>query len=111
SAPPAVASGSPDLVISQVSTTISEVVLLDRPVIWANFWKCTGYEAYLDDSAVLYTETNEELTKSIEQGLYDEPTICRLAEARKHMRVNFFGPEEWIPSKNVARTVDDGAGK
>jgi len=27
------------------------------------------------------------------------------------MRVNFFGPEEWIPSKNVARTVDDGAGK
>ncbi|HQP98553.1 MAG TPA: hypothetical protein PLY86_08880 [bacterium] len=100
-----------DLVISQVSTTISEVVLLDRPVIWANFWKCTGYEAYLDDSAVLYTETNEELTKSIEQGLYDEPTMCRLAEARKHMRVNFFGPEEWIPSKNVARTVDDGAGK
>ncbi|HOE12357.1 MAG TPA: hypothetical protein PLQ35_01260 [bacterium] len=100
-----------DLVISQVSTTIAEAVLLDRAVIWANFSKCVGYEAYLDDGAVLYAETKEELAKAIKQALYDEPTILRLAENRKQMRVNFFGPEGQVPSENVARTVHDMTGR
>ena len=100
-----------DLVISQVSTAISEAVLLDRPVIWANFLRIRGYEAYLDDGAVLYAETKQELAKAIEQALYDEPAIQRLANARRQMRVNFFGPEGQVPSENVARTVNDMTGR
>ncbi len=100
-----------DLVISQVSTAISEAVLLDRPVIWANFLRIRGYEAYLDDGAVLYAETKQELAKAIEQALYDEPAIQRLANARRQMRVNFFGPEGQVPSENVARIVNDMTGR
>jgi hypothetical protein len=53
-----------DLVVSQLSTVISEAVLADRPVIVADFDRQQGWSAYKDSDATLVAANGEELASA-----------------------------------------------
>jgi len=62
-----------DLVISQVSTTVSEAVLLNKPAILVNFENLAGAETYVDHAICLYARDREEPRSTIEKAF--EPSV------------------------------------
>lgn len=93
-----------DIIVSQASTAISEAVVFDRAVVWANFSKRLGWEDYLAHEAVLYAESESELRTRVSDGLYDTDVAKKLEQARRRMAEDYFDPGANAPSE-VAATI------
>ena len=95
-----------DLVISQWSTVVSEVVLLERPVVLVNCQNITGAEAYVEAGTCLYVTKPEELAIAIKKGLYDASVRAQISAARTEFISRYFFKTDGCAAQRVAAALE-----
>lgn len=91
-----------DLVVSQVSTAVSEAVLLDRPVVLVDLLQ-SAHRQYVEAGVCLHVTNRANLADSIRTGLYDSTVQAGLASARRDFAERFFSP---VDARSAERVVD-----
>jgi hypothetical protein len=94
-----------DLVISQISTVVSEAALLGKPVILVNFQKLAGWDAYVKEGICEYATTREELTCALSGVLKDETVLERMRAARHRFIDRFYNGADGRGAENVAKAL------
>jgi UDP-N-acetylglucosamine:LPS N-acetylglucosamine transferase len=97
---------SADLVISQISTVVTEAVLLDKPVILANFLKIAGAEPYVDAGVCLYITAPSDLKEAVDKIMNDQATFTRLKVARQAFLSQYFFRIDGKSGQRVAETLE-----
>jgi hypothetical protein len=95
-----------DLVISQISTAVSEAALLNRPIILANFERLPGAEVYVNSGICLYVTDPLLLSKAVEEALNDPACISQMSCAQRQFVSQYFFQLDGCASLRVANAVD-----
>lgn len=93
-----------DLVVSQLSTVISEAVLADRPVVVADFDRQEGWSAYKDSEATLVASTADELADAA-ASVQDPKVAERLRQGRARLVDDFFGGRDGHAADRVVEAL------
>ncbi len=96
-----------NLVVSQLSTVISEAVLADRPVIVADFDRQEGWSAYKDSDATLVAASEEELVAASASIDSDPELRERLRAGRTHLVDDFFDGRDGHAAERVVEALGD----
>lgn len=92
-----------DLVITQISTVLSEAALLGKDIILADFQDLKGWEQYLEKDFFLLVKNRDELDNALKRLLYDDKIKEKLSLARpKFISDCFFK----IDGNSAERVVD-----
>jgi len=95
-----------DLVISQISTVVTEAILFDKPVILADFLKIRGAEPYVDGGVCLYITAPSELKEAVNEIMNDQATITKLKEARQAFLSRYFFKLDGKSGERVVETLE-----
>jgi len=95
-----------DLVISQISTAVSEAALLGKEIVLVNFQNLKGSEAYVRDGICLYVTDPAELASAIEQGLNDPCIQAKLRAARSEFISRYFFKTDGYAAQRVAEVLE-----
>ena len=95
-----------NLVISQISTAVSEAVLLDRPVVLVNFQKLFGAEVYVESGVCLYATNREELDKAIQEALHSPLVRAEMGDARAEFISRFFFKTDGCAAQRVVEVLE-----
>jgi len=95
-----------DLVICQFSTTVSEAVIFDRPVILTNFTEMSWPDIYQKSRVCLYVTNPDALEESIEVALSDKAVQDRLTSSRSIFIEKYFYQLDGMSANRVAAALD-----
>jgi len=79
-----------DLVVSQLSTAISDAVLFGKPVILVNLYGLSGAEAYVESGTCLYVTKPEGLSAAIKKGFETSVRAKMESERTKFISECFY---------------------
>jgi hypothetical protein len=90
-----------DAVVAQPSTSVSEALLLDRPVVLANLQQLGGWNVWTDAGVCLEVHDGPALAEALTRALADGPTREALAAAR----AGFVRDQFYVLDGGAARRV------
>jgi hypothetical protein len=94
------------LVISQLSTVISEAVLADRPVVVADFDRQEGWDAYKRSEATLVAADPDELAAAVATVLSETTVAERLRQGRAKLVDDFFNGRDGRAAERVVAALE-----
>jgi glycosyltransferase involved in cell wall biosynthesis len=95
-----------DLVISQISTAVSEAVLLDRTVVLVNFQNLAGGEAYVESGVCLYVTDRGELAKAIQEALDSPLARAKMSDTRAKFISRFSFKTDGCAAQRVVEVLE-----
>lgn len=96
-----------DLVISQISTVLSEAALLEKDIILANFQDLKGWETYLETGFFLSAKNCYELNNAIKHFLYEDSVKKDLSLARAKFVSDCFFKVDGYAAKRVVDALEE----
>jgi hypothetical protein len=94
-----------DLVISQVSTAVSEAALLNKTVILVNMENLAGANAYVEHGICLHARNRDELRNAIQKA-FDPLVISAMASARMRFVHDCFYETDGSAAVRVAGALE-----
>ena len=94
-----------DLVMSFLSTTLLEAMIMEKPVIEINLTGIPDQLPYVESGAAIGVYREEDLLPSIKDALYNKEVRERLAEARRRFVYQYAYIQDGQASKRVADLV------
>jgi hypothetical protein len=94
-----------NIVVCQYSTTIFDALLLEKPVIYANFSRLVGFEDLIAAGVCIYVDDPQLLAGAIDRGLNDKSMREGLAEARSEYLVDYFYEIDGCAGDRVVQTL------
>ena len=95
-----------DLVVSQISTAITEAVLLNRPVILANFEDVAGAESYVEAGICEYITQPQQLPGAMFKLVEDETRRSEVVAARERFVADYFYNTDGRAAQRVAAELE-----
>ena len=95
-----------DLVISQISTVVSEAVLLEKPVVLVNFTNMVAADAYAEAGICLYVTEPHELAGAVQKALNDTSVRAQLSAARTEFISRYFFKTDGCAAQRVVEVLE-----
>jgi len=95
-----------DLVISQISTVVSEAAIFEKPVILVNFGDFPYADLYVNQGICLYVTDPADLPSAIEKAINDQRVVAKMTAAQREFVSQFFFRIDGCASQRVVKALE-----